>query len=164
MIHTLTLIRWPLEFGHNFSLHRVRPGEAILFSRLDNPLAWFRLSAGYSAIVWLLFIYDHAADSRAHRANHTTIPSAPFTPARGPISCSTFESVVPLLVLFNLACAVAIWRWPDLFVARDGHLWLISAQIVSLHRIPDLYRPLLQCDCAARSAEQAISLTQQRYS
>ena len=39
--------------------------------------------------------------------------------------------LVPLLVLFNLACAVAIWRWPDLFVVRDGHLWLISAQIVS---------------------------------
>jgi len=28
-----------------------------------------------------------------------------------------------------------------------------------VHRIPDLYRPLLQHDCAARSAEQAISLT-----
>jgi hypothetical protein len=38
--------------------------------------------------------------------------------------------LVPLLFLLNLACAFAIWRWPDLFIARSGHLWLISAQMV----------------------------------
>ena len=58
VIHTLTLIRWPLEFGHNFFYIACALGEAVLFSRLDNPLAWFRLSAAYSAVVWLLFIYD----------------------------------------------------------------------------------------------------------
>jgi len=45
VIHTLTLIRWPLEFGHNFFYIGCALGEAILFSRLDNPLAWFQLSA-----------------------------------------------------------------------------------------------------------------------
>ncbi len=39
VIHTLTLIRWPLEFGHNFFYIACALGEAILFSRLDNPLA-----------------------------------------------------------------------------------------------------------------------------
>ncbi len=58
VIHTLTLIRWPLEFGHNFFYIACALGEAILFSRLDNPLAWFQLSAVYAGIVWLLFIYD----------------------------------------------------------------------------------------------------------
>jgi len=58
IIHTLTLIRWPMEFGHNFFYIGCALGEAILFSRLDNPLAWFQLSATYAAAVWLLFIYD----------------------------------------------------------------------------------------------------------
>src|SRR5947199_10016640 len=58
VIHTLTLIRWPLEFGHNFFYIACALGEAILFSRLDKPLAWFQLSAGYAAVVWLLFVYD----------------------------------------------------------------------------------------------------------
>ncbi len=31
VIHTLTLIRWPLEFGHNFFLHRVRAGRSDSF-------------------------------------------------------------------------------------------------------------------------------------
>jgi hypothetical protein len=54
VIHTLTLIRWPLEFGHNFFYIACALGEAILFSRLDNPLAWFQLSAALAGIVWLL--------------------------------------------------------------------------------------------------------------
>jgi hypothetical protein len=33
--------------------------------------------------------------------------------------------------LINLACALAIWIWPDLFIARGGHVWLISAQLIS---------------------------------
>src|SRR5256714_5100243 len=71
IIHTLTLIRWPLEFGHNFFYIACALGEAILFSRLDNPLAWFQLSTTYAGIVWLLFIYDmrliraRIAESRA---------------------------------------------------------------------------------------------------
>src|SRR5437870_8001388 len=58
VIHTLALIRWPLEFGHNFFYIACALGEAILFSRLDNPLAWFQLSAAFAAVIWLLFIYD----------------------------------------------------------------------------------------------------------
>src|SRR5437764_8621876 len=58
IIHTLTLIRWPLEFGHNFFYIACALGEAVLFSRLDRPLAWFQLSTAYAAVIWLLFIYD----------------------------------------------------------------------------------------------------------
>src|SRR5947208_13930263 len=58
IIHTLTLIKWPLEFGHNFFYIACALGEAILFTRLEHPLAWFQLSAAYAAVVWLLFIYD----------------------------------------------------------------------------------------------------------
>src|SRR5437773_9665501 len=58
VIHTLTLIKWPLEFGHNFFYIACALGEAILFSRLDRPLAWFQLSTAYAGVVWLLFIYD----------------------------------------------------------------------------------------------------------
>ena len=38
---------------------------------------------------------------------------------------------VPLLFFINLACALAIWIWPDFFIARGGHVWLITAQLVS---------------------------------
>src|ERR1700752_2059723 len=54
VIHTLTLIRWPLEFGHNFFYIACALGEAVLFTRLNNPLGWFELSTVYATIVWLL--------------------------------------------------------------------------------------------------------------
>jgi hypothetical protein len=58
IIHTLTLIKWPLEFGHNFFYIGCALGEVILFSRLNRPLVQFQLSAAFAGVVWLLFIYD----------------------------------------------------------------------------------------------------------
>lgn len=129
VIHTLTLIRWPLEFGHNFFYIACALGEAVLFSRLDNPLAWFRLSAAYSAIVWLLFIYDMRLIRARIVESGDDSERALYDRARSD-QLLNIQVLVPLLVLFNLACAFAIWHWPDLFIARGGHLWLISAQIV----------------------------------
>ena len=129
VIHTLTLIRWPLEFGHNFFYIACALGEAILFSRLDNPLAWFQLSAGYAGIVWLLFIYDMRLIRARVVESGDDSERALYGRARSD-QLLNICVLVPLLFLFNLACAFVIWRWPDLFIARSGHLWLISAQIV----------------------------------
>ena len=129
VIHTLTLIRWPLEFGHNFFYIACALGEAILFSHLDNPLAWFQLSAMFAGIVWLLFIYDmrliHAriVESRddSERALHARARSDQLLNIR---------LLVPLLIALNLVSAFVIWRWPDLFITGARHIWLISAQLL----------------------------------
>ena len=130
VIHTLTLIRWPLEFGHNFFYIACALGEAILFTRLDDPLAWFQISAAFAGIVWLLFIYDmrliHArlAESRAD-SQHALYARAMSD------QLLNIRLLVPLLIAFNVVSAFAIWRWPDLFIARAGHTWLISTQLFS---------------------------------
>ncbi len=129
VIHTLTLIRWPLEFGHNFFYIACALGEAVLFSRLYNPLAWFRLSCAYSAIVWLLFIYDMRLIRARIAESHNDSERALYDRARSD-QLLNIRLLVPLLVLFNLACALAIWHWPDSFIAHGGHFWLIGAQIV----------------------------------
>jgi len=41
------------------------------------------------------------------------------------------SALVPLLFFFNLACTLAIYRAPNFFVSRGGHVWLISAQLIS---------------------------------
>ncbi|PWT78668.1 MAG: hypothetical protein C5B58_14930 [Acidobacteria bacterium] len=129
VIHTLTLIRWPLEFGHNFFYIACALGEAILFSRLDRPLGWFQLSAVFAAVVWLLFIYDmRLIQARISEAS-SDASRALYTRARADQLLNIWV-LVPLLSLFNLGCAFAIRHWPDLFVAREGHVWLISAQLV----------------------------------
>jgi hypothetical protein len=130
VIHTLTLIRWPLEFGHNFFYIGCALGEAILFSRLDNPLAWFQLSAAYAGVVWLLFIYDMRLIRARLAESHADSERALYARATSD-QLLNIRLLVPLLITLNLVAAFAIWRWPDLFIARAGHTWLISIQLLS---------------------------------
>ena len=130
VIHTLTLIRWPLEFGHNFFYIACALGEAILFSRLANPLAWFQLSAAYAGIVWLLFVYDMRLIRARIAESRDDSERALYARARSD-QLLNICLLAPLLIALNLVSAFAIWRWPDLFIARACHIWLISIQLLS---------------------------------
>jgi hypothetical protein len=130
IIHTLTLIKWPLEFGHNFFYIACALGEAILFSRLDRPLGWFRLSTAYAGVVWLLFVYDMRLIRARMAESRNDADRALYARARADQLLNIW-ALVPLLFLLNLGCAFAISSRPDFFIARAGHLWLISAQLVS---------------------------------
>jgi len=130
VIHTLTLIKWPLEFGHNFFYIACALGEAILFTCVGQPLAWFCLSTIYSGIVWLLFVYDMRLIRARLNESHSTAEHTLYTHARSD-QLLNISALVPLLFFFNLGCAIAIYRAPDFFVGRGGHVWLISAQLFS---------------------------------
>lgn len=129
VIHTLTLIRWPLEFGHNFFYIACALGEAILFSHLDNPLAWFQLSAVFAGIVWLLFIYDmrliHARIVESGDDSENTLHARAKSD-----QLLNIRLLVPLLIALNLVSTFVIWRWPELFITHARHIWLISAQLL----------------------------------
>jgi hypothetical protein len=130
VIHTLALIRWPLEFGHNFFYIACALGEAILFSRLDNPLGWFQLSAAYAIIVWLLFMYDMRLIHTRLKESRTDSERALYKRKRSDQLLNIWV-LVPGLVILSVACAFAIWRWPEVFIAQGHHIWLIAAQLLS---------------------------------
>jgi len=130
VIHTLTLIRWPLEFGHNFFYIACALGEAILFSHLGNPLAWFQLSAVFAGIVWLLFIYDMRLIHARIVESRNDSERALYTRARSD-QLLNIRLLVPGLIALSLVSAFAIWSRPDLFITRAGHIWLINAQLFS---------------------------------
>lgn len=130
VIHTLTLIRWPLEFGHNFFYIACALGEAILFSRLDNPLWWFQLSAVYSGIVWFLFLYDMRLIHARLGESRTDSERALYARSRSD-QLLNIRVLAPGFVFLNVGCALAIWRWPHFFIDREGHIWLITAQLLS---------------------------------
>ena len=111
IIHTLTLIKWPLEFGHNFFYIACALGEAILFTRLDRPPAWFALSAAYAAAVWLLFVYDM-------RLIHARLKEARDDSERAFYRRTQTDQ--SLNIRFR----------PEIFMDRGGHVWLIVAQLM----------------------------------
>ena len=130
IIHTLTLIKWPLEFGHSFFYIACALGEAILFTRLGRPLPWFRLSTAYAAFVWLLFVYDMRLIGARLREAANESERSLYQRTREDQSLN-IRVLIPLLFFFNLGCALGISRWPDFFVDRSGHVWLIAAQLLS---------------------------------
>src|SRR5881394_470978 len=58
VLHIITVIRWPLEFGHNFLYIGCALVEAISISQLARPARWFAFGAAFIAAGWMLFAYD----------------------------------------------------------------------------------------------------------
>ena len=129
VLHIMTVIRWPLEFGHNFLYIGCALIEAVMFSRLTEPVAWFGLGGLFGIVGWSLFAYD----LRLIRARE--VDSA------GPASNKLINIVkrdqwmniavlVPAISVGNLVCFLCIRFWPELFVARQMHVLLAIAQVL----------------------------------
>ena len=69
-------------------------------------------------------IYARIAESRADSEH------ALYSCARSD-QMLNIRLLAPLLIALNVLSALAIWRWPDLFIARASHIWLISIQLLS---------------------------------
>ena len=130
-IHTLTLIRWPLEFVHNFFYFGCALVEVLAFRQIHDPFMWFVLNTLFAAMVWALFVHD------LHIIRLRTKDSV------GEISfrlyaivladqLANIRYIVPIVFLFSLGSAVAIKVLPQFFLTRHGHLILVGLQLVGL--------------------------------
>jgi hypothetical protein len=128
--HTLTLIRWPLEFGHNFFYIACTLAEGITFTDLTDPLRWYAFNAAFAILVWLLFLVD----LRLIRQRQEE--------ARGPGERELYTLIlkdqwmnifllVPGIILFNFAATTTIYCWPELLIQKNGHVAFALAQTIS---------------------------------
>jgi hypothetical protein len=131
LIHTLTLIRWPLEFVHNFFYVACTLVEALAFTHLSDPFAWFVLTAIYAVVVWTLFVYDMRMVALRGRDSAGPVGSRLYSLV-GADQILNIRFLIPLIFLFNVASAVAIRLRPDFFLTRGGHYLLIGAQGIGL--------------------------------
>lgn len=131
LIHTLTLIRWPLEFVHNFFYFLCALVEVLAFKNLGDPFMWFALNAVFAAIVWALFMHDlriirlRVQDSVG--ANSSRLYRIVLAD-----QWLNIRFVMPCLFIFTAGSACAIRMAPDFFLARNGHLLLIGFQGIML--------------------------------
>ena len=129
VLHILTVIRWPLEFGHNFLYIACALVEAILFAQIGKPASWFGFGGAFIAIGWTLFVYDlrliyaRMRDSAGEASNRLIARVLRD-------QWLNIGLLLPAIFLLNLVSAILIRTWPDLFLARNAHLWLIAAQVV----------------------------------
>jgi hypothetical protein len=129
VLHIVTVIRWPLEFGHNFLYIGCALIEAVTFAQLSKPANWFGFGAAFIAAGWVLFFYDlrliHARqhDSAGEAGNRL------YARVRRDQRIN-LALLLPGVFVLNLLCAICIRTWPDSFLGRDMHLWLISIQLI----------------------------------
>jgi hypothetical protein len=114
--HTLTLIRWPLDFTHNFFYFGAAFLEAVTFSQLGNPVAWFGTLTCFSIVVWLLFFLDLRLISRRTKDVNDQRLEQLMVLVRKDQYLNIFW-LVPALIAFHAGaawfCLEANAHWPD---------------------------------------------------
>jgi hypothetical protein len=129
--HTLTLIRWPLEFSHNFLYIACTLVEAITFTDLADPLRWYAFNAVFAILAWSVFLVD----LRLIRQRQEE--------ARGPAERELYALIlkdqrlnifflVPGIILFQTTATATIYRWPELFIQGNAHVAFAAAQSIFL--------------------------------
>ena len=149
LIHTLTVIRWPLELGHNFLYIACTLVEAVTFTQLTQPLRWYALNALFGVMIWAVFALDLRMIRRRMRDS------------AGPTGSQLYAIVereqgvnvriwMPATVTFNLLAAMAVHRWPGALIDAGGHVMIAVAQLaaalgylLSVMRLFTRLRPLI---------------------
>jgi hypothetical protein len=129
VLHIITLIRWPLEFGHNFLYIGCALIEAASFAQLANPASWFGFGAAFIAAGWVLFFYDLRLIHDRQRDSAGEAGNRLYARVRRD-QWLNLALLLPGVFVLNVVCAVCIRTWPDLFLLRSGHLWLVAIQLI----------------------------------
>lgn len=131
IIHTLTVIRWPLEFGHNFLYIACALFEGISFANLNQPLLWNALQTLFAVLVWLLFAVDLRL-VRARQVEFAGTPLARLFDAIRQDQMLNIIAVIPFFILFYLVVTGSLWRQQALGISSHWHLCFAAAQTVGL--------------------------------
>jgi hypothetical protein len=129
VLHILTVIRWPLEFGHNFLYIACALVEAVLFAQIGKPGSWFAFGAAFIAIGWSLFVYDLRLIYARMRDSAGEASDRLSARVRRD-QWLNIALLLPAIFLLNLFSAILIRTWPEFFLAHNAHVWLIAAELV----------------------------------
>jgi hypothetical protein len=130
ILHTLTVIRWPLEFGHTFIYVACTILEAVAFTQIDNPRHWYAVLAIYAALVWFLFIFDLRIIRRGLEETRERAGAELFRIVEKD-QFFNIRILVPSNFLFNASAWAAVSYWPDLFLDRGWHAALGALQLIA---------------------------------
>jgi hypothetical protein len=129
IIHTLTIIKWPIKLAHTFIYYVAAFVEFILFNQLMNPFQWFLFTTLFLVVVLVLYIYDlkmvKDALALADNAGEKTLYTATLKEHQ-------FEMwiIVPAGILFNGIIAFLFYYYPTLFVDNNRHVIFITLQTI----------------------------------
>jgi hypothetical protein len=160
VLHILTVIRWPLEFGHNFLYITCALVEAFSFAQLGNPARWFAFVAAFLAVGWLLFAYDLRLIGMRVRDRTGAVSNRLYALVKRD-QWFNLGLLLPAFFLVNVAFAILIHLRPEFFLGQNGHIWFIALQLIAfagyLAYVVAFYSKLAPLIAEARAEWQARS-------
>jgi len=129
LIHTLSFIGWPLEFGHTFGYFGATLIEAAALTQVSDPQAWFALNACYALAVWGLYAWDLRVVQRQSHDFGTPEERLLYED----IVRDQRENIVllmPLAVAFQGVSWWMVHRYPDTMLQGRWHLLLIGLTVL----------------------------------
>jgi hypothetical protein len=131
ILHAITVVRWPLEFGRNAMYVVVTVVEALLFTQIPTPARWYPMSLVMAVVFLMMF----ALEQRMYRLRRRD--------SGGPAGLALLDLLetehrTNLRVLMPLFCgswlllAGLVLAWPEVFITRDWHVALGAIQALSI--------------------------------
>jgi len=129
LIHTLSFIGWPLEFGHTFIYFGATLIEAAALSQVGNPEHWFALNAIYAAAVWGLYAWDLRL-VRRHAADFSTAEEQALLQDIISDQRLNIAVMMPMAVAYQGLCWWLVHAYPQMFLQDRWHLLLIGLTLL----------------------------------
>ena len=129
LIHTLTVIRWPLDFGHNFMYIACTLIQTVTFTQLTNVLHWYALNAVFGLMIWILFALDLRMIRRRMGDSEGPTGSRLYAIVERE-QFITIRFFAPALVVFNLLAVIAVRVSPVYLIENGGHVLIALVQMV----------------------------------
>ena len=136
LLHTLSFIGWPLEFGHTFVYFGITLIEAVALTQIGDPQRWFALNALYALAVWGLYAYDLRIVRRHADDFGTADEQALLADIVGDQRLN-IRFMMPAAVAFQGLAWWLVHAYPATFIDGGWHLLLIGLTLLfsinSLH-------------------------------
>lgn len=129
LIHTLSFIGWPLEFGHTFIYFGATLVEAAALSQVGDPERWFALNAVYAAAVWGLYAWDLRVVLQL-AGDFATPEERMLLDDIVSDQRLNIAVMMPMAVAFQGACWWLVHTYPRTFLDGHWHLLLIGLTLV----------------------------------
>lgn len=142
LIHTLSFIGWPLEFGHTFLYFGATLIEAVALSQVADPERWFALNALYAAAVWGLYAWDLRV-VRAHADDFQSPGERALLDDIVRDQQANIRWLMPMAVAFQGLSWWLVHAWPKAMLQDRWHLLAIALTLLfSLNYLRDGVRLL----------------------
>jgi hypothetical protein len=129
LVHTLSFIGWPLEFGHTFLYFAATLIEAVALTQVGNPARWFALNTLYACAVWILYIWDLRV-VRAHAQDFSTPRERELYDDIVRDQRINIVFMMPAAIVFQALSWWLVRTWPEAMLNQRGHLVLIGMTLL----------------------------------